>query len=446
MAAVLLPTPALIPHHVTNRLDYHCSLVPEALRRRPGAGLLTRFGPTSGRQRVAANENTVHRPHASGQLGQPPRPPAPTPLASSACLALPHHTATRTPRLLGRAPRPRPAANGCRHLAQQEFPNGAGAPERRAAVRGERSPGLRTRLTFGKDWAQLLAGADCGTAPLADVLEGSRIIGGTTAQTGAWPWVVSLQIQSGKILAHICGGSLVKNKWVLTAAHCTKDTRDPLMWRVVIGTNSIKGHHPHSKKMKVKAIIIHPDFNLETYVNDIALFHLKKAVRYTDYIQPICLPFDVFQKLDQNTKCFISGWGRTEEGGNVTDVLQEAEVHYISRKICDSEQSYGKIIPNTSFCAGDEDGIFDTCRGDSGGPLMCYLPEHKRFFVMGITSYGYGCGRKNFPGVYCGPSFYQKWLTDHLYQASNKGIFNINILLGQVLVASGSVVLLAIPS
>ncbi|XP_006735225.1 transmembrane protease serine 12 [Leptonychotes weddellii] len=286
---------------------------------------------------------------------------------------------------------------------------------------------------------------NCGTAPLADALEGSRIIGGTTAQTGAWPWVVSLQIQSGKILAHICGGSLVKNKWVLTAAHCTKDIRDPLMWRVVIGTNSIKGHHPHSKKMKVKAIIIHPDFNLETYVNDIALFHLKKAVRYTDYIQPICLPFDVFQKLDQNTKCFISGWGRTEEGGNVTDVLQEAEVHYISRKICDSEQSYGKIIPNTSFCAGDEDGIFDTCRGDSGGPLMCYLPEHKRFFVMGITSYGYGCGRKNFPGVYCGPSFYQKWLTDHLYQASNKGIFNINILLGQVLVASGSVVLLAIP-
>ena len=88
------------------------------------------------------------------------------------------------------------------------------------------------------------------------------------------------------------------------------------MWRVVIGTNNIDGRQPHSKKMKVKAIIIHPDFDVESYENDIALFHLKKAVRYNDYIQPICLPFGVFQRLNRNTKCFISGWGRTKEEGN----------------------------------------------------------------------------------------------------------------------------------
>ena len=64
---------------------------------------------------------------------------------------------------------------------------------------------------------------DCGIAPLMSVFKGSRIVGGTEAQTGAWPWLVSLQIQSGRYRAHVCAGSLVKNRWVLTAAHCTKD-------------------------------------------------------------------------------------------------------------------------------------------------------------------------------------------------------------------------------
>lgn len=84
----------------------------------------------------------------------------------------------------------------------------------------------------------------------------------------------------------------------------------------MIGTNNIKGSEPYSKKIKVNAIIIHPDFNVESYDNDIALFHLKKAVRYNNYIQPICLPFGVFQRLNKNTTCFISGWGRTKEEGN----------------------------------------------------------------------------------------------------------------------------------
>ncbi|XP_007528593.2 transmembrane protease serine 12 [Erinaceus europaeus] len=288
------------------------------------------------------------------------------------------------------------------------------------------------------------AQGNCGRARLVNVLKGSRIIGGADAQVGAWPWIVSLQIKSGRNHAHVCGGSLVTERWILTAAHCIKDPSDPFNWRAVIGTNNVDGHRSHSKTMKVKEIIVHPDFNSYTYLNDIAIFLLAKAVRYNDYIQPICLPFGVFQNLDQNTKCFISGWGRTKEEGNITKMLQEAEVHYISRSICNSQQSYGGIIPNTSFCAGDENGAFDTCRGDSGGPLMCYLPKHQRYFVMGITSYGYGCGRKNFPGVYSGPSYHQKWLTDHLYQTVSNGGSKTSFRLGQVFLALGSVIL-AVP-
>ncbi|XP_060244597.1 transmembrane protease serine 12 isoform X2 [Meriones unguiculatus] len=156
---------------------------------------------------------------------------------------------------------------------------------------------------------------DCGIAPLRGALEGSRIVGGTRADVGRWPWQVSLQIQDGDLLAHVCGGALVRDRWVLTAAHCTKEASDPQKWRAVMGTNDLTRSRSYTRSVRVADIVVQPQFVLETFVNDIALFRLKRAVRYNDYIQPICLPFGVFQKLDQNTTCFISGWGRTKEEG-----------------------------------------------------------------------------------------------------------------------------------
>ncbi|XP_072510780.1 transmembrane protease serine 12-like [Notamacropus eugenii] len=267
----------------------------------------------------------------------------------------------------------------------------------------------------------------CGRVPLKNEIQEPRIIGGHRAQSGSWPWIVSLQVMTfAHQFTHFCGGSLITKMWVITAAHCLENYRDPQVWRAVVGGNNLFQSTQTSKKIQIDTIIIHPHFIREKYLNDIALFHLKRAVHYNNYIQPICLPFFDFQpNLTRRTRCFISGWGQTREKGHYSPNLQEAEVHYIPRNACNSEESYDELVPYTSFCAGEEDGSVDTCMGDSGGPLMCYIPESKRYFLMGITSFGFGCGKKHFPGVYTGVQFYKMWVNNVVLLSAAEDTYKI---------------------
>uniref|UniRef100_A0A4X2KJ02 Peptidase S1 domain-containing protein n=1 Tax=Vombatus ursinus TaxID=29139 RepID=A0A4X2KJ02_VOMUR len=275
---------------------------------------------------------------------------------------------------------------------------------------------------------------DCGRVPLVNVMSGSRIVGGHNAELGGWPWTVSLQIVMFLRTVHVCGGSIINENWVLTAAHCLKDIRYPQFWRAVVGVHNLLQRHRKTKKIKIKAIIIHPQFIPDTYANDIALFHLKSTLSYNDYVQPICLPFfkELFN-LNASTRCFVSGWGRTAEEGSASNTLQEAEIHYIPWDTCNREESYGGRIVATSFCAGEEDGIVDTCLGDSGGPLMCYLPDAGKFYLMGITSFGHGCGRKNYPGVYVQVQFFKTWVINQVLQAAGEDRNKMYIGQGQIL-------------
>ncbi|XP_074082023.1 transmembrane protease serine 12-like isoform X2 [Macrotis lagotis] len=208
----------------------------------------------------------------------------------------------------------------------------------------------------------------CGRVPLKNEIQESRIIGGHMVQSGSWPWIVSLQVMIfADQFTHFCGGSLIKKKWIMTAAHCLENYRNPQHWRAVVGVNDLFQSPQTSRKIQVDTIIIHPFFIPGSYVNDIALVRLKKAVNYNKYIQPICLPFfDFLPNLTRATRCFISGWGQTRRKGQYSSILQEAEVHYIPRNICNSEESYDETVPYTSFCAGEEDGTVDTCMKPGG--------------------------------------------------------------------------------
>ncbi|KAF7246941.1 Transmembrane protease serine 12, partial [Varanus komodoensis] len=261
----------------------------------------------------------------------------------------------------------------------------------------------------------LLLFHECGTRPVVDEIPtGSRIVGGHDAQLGAWPWQVSLQIyRFGVGYMHMCGGSIINHNSVLTAAHCIKKWKDPAFWRAVIGMHHLSKFQPHTVKSRIRAIIIHSEYNKITFQNDLALFKLIHSVEFNDYIQPICLP-DTPLPLTEDSPCFISGWGNTMEKGRARDMLQEVQVDIIPSELCNRYDWYGGAIREEMLCAGAETGGVDSCQGDSGGPLTCYFPDVTKYYLVGITSFGFGCGRPKLPGIYVRTANYRNWIHSHV--------------------------------
>ncbi|XP_025030784.1 transmembrane protease serine 12-like [Python bivittatus] len=264
--------------------------------------------------------------------------------------------------------------------------------------------------------------AECGTRPLMDESTvGSRIIGGHDAELGAWPWQVSLQIHySDGAYRHICAGALINNNSVLTAAHCIKNYVNPNMWKAVVGLHHLYKHLPYTTVYHVKYIIIHSDFEFGTFENDVALFRLTQLVKYNGYVQPICLPDAAhFQINKHKNPCYISGWGSTKEKGKGKHILQEAQVDIIPLQICNSYDWYAGTVSLNMICAGSESGHVDSCQGDSGGPLVCYFPDANKYYLIGITSSGFGCGRPKFPGLYVRTASYRNWIYSYISNKTN---------------------------
>ncbi|NXS62176.1 TMPSC protease, partial [Brachypteracias leptosomus] len=239
------------------------------------------------------------------------------------------------------------------------------------------------------------------------------IVGGHDAQVGAWPWLVSLQVHQGASrFVHICGGVLIREDVVLSAAHCASGRMDPYSWRAVLGVHNLWKHEKHTAKRKIRNITVHPEYRREMSGSDLALFELAAAVPYGELIQPICLPPPHLHlaRTNLSSSCFISGWGRTKEKGKTSAVLKEAQVEIIPSRVCNRSEAYGGAVSDNMICAGSASGGTDTCQGDSGGPLACYHPSTTRYYLVGIASFGVGCGRERFPGIYVRVSHYRNWI------------------------------------
>ncbi|XP_058028414.1 transmembrane protease serine 12-like isoform X1 [Ahaetulla prasina] len=270
-------------------------------------------------------------------------------------------------------------------------------------------------------------GNECGIRPAVDI-SGSRIVGGNESDEGAWPWQVSLQVyKHGAGFIHLCGGTLLNNHTVLSAAHCTIGKLRPEWWRAVFGLHHLFKHKTYAIKRRIKAIKNYYFYDSKSYEGDIAVFQLSKSIIFNDYVQPICLPNGTFD-LTSDMKCFVSGWGMKKEKGKGSLTLQEAQIKIFSLDTCNQYDWHAGSVPDTAFCAGSEIGGVDTCQGDSGGPLVCYLSDSK-YYVFGITSYGIGCGRPKYPGVYTNLPKYMFWVKRQLSETNTVSIQQFPLLL-----------------
>ena len=244
----------------------------------------------------------------------------------------------------------------------------------------------------------------------------ARIIGGNVSEPGGWPSLVALVIPGDAALRarQFCGGSVVAQRWVLTAAHCmfnqdgSPTTTEQI--RIVAGINDL--NDTSAVETVVTNIFVHPDYaNIDIPVNDIALLELATSV---------AVPANLLSDVDPETlvgrAAFIAGWGALTEEGPVTaerfpNLLQDASVPVISREQCNLPESYDGSVMPTHMCAGFRQGGVDSCQGDSGGPL--YVVEDDEQIQIGVTSFGAGCARPNFYGVYTNVDAYRTWMSNY---------------------------------
>ncbi|KAM3869115.1 transmembrane protease serine 2 [Diretmus argenteus] len=240
---------------------------------------------------------------------------------------------------------------------------------------------------------------ECGTSEAAPR---TRIVGGTEAANGAWPWQVSLQIRS----QHVCGGSIISPYWILSAAHCFTDYSYPGAWTVHSGDVSLYKMSMGNGN-SVRRIISHEKYDKDTNDNDIALMRLSTPLTFSRTVRPVCLP-NVGVNLSPERQAWITGWGALRYQGSSPDTMMQAQVTIYSPHTCNRMDVLDGKVTDSMFCAGKLQGGVDTCQGDSGGPLVA--KEGGPWWLVGDTSWGFGCAWRNKPGVYGNVTYFIDWV------------------------------------
>lgn len=234
----------------------------------------------------------------------------------------------------------------------------------------------------------------------------TRIVGGHEVAFENNPWQVAL-IRANVAeprRSQFCGGSVIADEWVLTAAHCVRNAivrEDPARLDVVAGSSqwAIGG-----ERIKVAAIHTDPGYNQATMDRDFALLRLAGPVTMG---KSVALAKEGTELAEGLNSC-VTGWGATFEGGSGSIDLLGAEVPLVSNDVCNRPESYSGDITANMMCAGREQGQVDSCQGDSGGPLTASLDGQNT--LIGVVSWGEGCARRLKYGVYARVSAAAPWI------------------------------------
>ncbi|KAJ8270835.1 hypothetical protein GJAV_G00119810 [Gymnothorax javanicus] len=251
----------------------------------------------------------------------------------------------------------------------------------------------------------------CGQQVVPRASENKPIVGlqpwlvrGEPGKKGESPWQVLILNERG--MFH-CGGVLIDQLWVLTAAHCLETN---FKFSVRLGDYERFKYEGTEVTVLVAEAISHPEYNPNTVDNDIALLRLLQPVHFSQYIVPVCLPDRTLAErvLHRNgTHTIVTGWGKqAEQGRHYSSALSYISIPLVEHAQC--ARSMENNVTQNVLCAGQLGRQEDACDGDSGGPMV--TRRRDTWFLIGLVSWGEGCGRRDKLGIYTKVSNYNEWI------------------------------------